>query len=319
MKRILIIQTAYLGDVVLATALAEALHASQPGASIDFLIRKGAEGLLNGHPFLGRIMTFDKKGGRAGQLFRLLGQIRAMRYDLVVNCHRFASSGFLAAFSGAKVVSGFRKNPFSRFYHYRYPHEIGNGMHEIDRNALLISFLPHTVRFLPKLYPPANNSPGIKPYVCIAPASVWFTKQWPEHKWVELIKTLPASYTVYLLGSGADIALCDRIRIAAGKEQVINYAGQMNLLQSAGFMKDAEMNYVNDSAPLHLCSAVNAPVKAIFCSTIPGFGFGPLSDSAQIIEIEQPLYCRPCGLHGFKACPEGHFRCAEEINVKKVI
>lgn len=63
-------------------------------------------------------------------------------------------------------------------------------------------------------------------------------------------------------------------------------------------MHDAQMNYVNDSAPMHLASAMNAPTAAIFCSTIPEFGFGPLSDDSRVIQIQKPLACRPCGLHG---------------------
>jgi heptosyltransferase-2 len=78
-------------------------------------------------------------------------------------------------------------------------------------------------------------------------------------------------------------------------------------------MKDAAMNYVNDSAPMHFASAVNAPVTAVYCSTIPSFGFGPLSDIKYIVEIKEPLDCRPCGLHGYKACPRGHFHCAWHI------
>jgi heptosyltransferase II len=73
------------------------------------------------------------------------------------------------------------------------------------------------------------------------------------------------------------------------------------------------MNYVNDSAPMHFASAVNAPVAAIYCSTIPAFGFGPLSDKKFNIEIKEPLSCRPCGLHGYKACPLTHFNCAYKI------
>jgi heptosyltransferase-2 len=75
-------------------------------------------------------------------------------------------------------------------------------------------------------------------------------------------------------------------------------------------MKGAIMNYVNDSAPLHFASAVNAPVTAVFCSTVPAFGFGPLSDVSFVVETDIPLSCRPCGLHGYKACPLGHFNCS---------
>jgi heptosyltransferase-2 len=60
---------------------------------------------------------------------------------------------------------------------------------------------------------------------------------------------------------------------------------------------------------------MNAPVTAFFCSTVPEFGFGPLSDDAKIIQIQEKLECRPCGLHGHAACPKGHFKCGSEISV----
>jgi heptosyltransferase II len=83
-------------------------------------------------------------------------------------------------------------------------------------------------------------------------------------------------------------------------------------------MQDAVMNYSNDSAPLHLGSSVNAPSTAIFCSTIPAFGFGPLSYNSAVIETTVKLACRPCGLHGYKACPKGHFKCAETITATQL-
>ena len=84
-------------------------------------------------------------------------------------------------------------------------------------------------------------------------------------------------------------------------------------------MRDAVMNYVNDSAPMHFASAVNAPVTAVYCSTIPEFGFGPLSDESYVVEIAEPLDCRPCGLHGYKACPLGHFNCARNIHDRQLL
>ena len=79
------------------------------------------------------------------------------------------------------------------------------------------------------------------------------------------------------------------------------------------------MNYVNDSAPMHIASAMNAPVTAIYCSTIKEFGFGPLSDVSYVIEEKQNIACRPCGLHGHKACPLGHFQCAMDIQPKDIL
>lgn len=98
----------------------------------------------------------------------------------------------------------------------------------------------------------------------------------------------------------------------------MNLCGQLSFLQSAALMEGALMNYVNDSAPMHMCSAVNAPVCAVYCSTVPGFGYGPLSDRSFVIQSQEALPCRPCGIHGHKACPEGHFRCATGIDVNRM-
>jgi len=79
-------------------------------------------------------------------------------------------------------------------------------------------------------------------------------------------------------------------------------------------MQDAKMNYMNDSAPLHFATSVNARTTAIFCSTVKEFGFGPLSDDSMIVETKEKLDCKPCGLHGFQKCPQKHFKCALTIN-----
>ena len=130
---------------------------------------------------------------------------------------------------------------------------------------------------------------------------------------------VPEDIYVYCLGSEADSDLCDRIIKSSGRLNMMNLAGKLKLLETASLQRDAMMNYVNDSAPLHLASSVNGPVSAIFCSTIPAFGFGPLSDNSSIVEVRQELDCRPCGLHGLKACPKKHFDCANKIDVQQLL
>ena len=104
--------------------------------------------------------------------------------------------------------------------------------------------------------------------------------------------------------------LMKNIKIKSNHTKIHNLAGKLNLLESAALMRDAKMNYVNDSAPLHLASAMNALVTGVFCSTVPSFGFTPLSSVRRVLETKEKLDCRPCGLHGFKACPKGHFKCS---------
>lgn len=324
MKKILVIQTAFLGDVVLATALLEKLRERYPEAQLDFLLRKGNESLLQGHPFLNRVWIWNKQQDKYRSLWRLLQQIRRQHYDLVLNLQRFGATGLLTALSGARQTRGFDKNPFSPFFTHRYPHEVESGRHEVVRNHQLIADCTDNQPARPRLYPSPQDFARVAPFkkvpfICIAPSSVWFTKQYPAEKWVALLDALPAHYQVYLLGSPADRQLADQLRQASRHTQVMNLCGDLNLLQSAALMRDAVLNYVNDSGPMHLASALNAPTCAVYCSTVPRFGFGPLADFAHVVEREEPLYCRPCGLHGYRACPQGHFKCAYDIGKEQLL
>ena len=256
----------------------------------------------------------------------------------------------MTVFSGAGETIGFDKNPLSRFFTHRIPHVIsaavepgripqGPTVHEVQRNQALIASFTDDQPARPRLYPTAGDIQKVagykdRPYITISPASVWFTKQYPGERWAGFIRGLPGGTKVFLLGAPGDRGLCENIIAMAGNAgvanelavrgstaavRIVSLAGELSFLQSAALMRDAVMNYVNDSAPMHFASALNAPVTAVYCSTIPGFGFGPLSDRSFIVEVETPLACRPCGLHGYKACPQGHFNCAHQIQDRQLL
>ena len=324
MQKLLIIQTAFTGDVVLATAIIEKLHRFFPEAQIDFLVRKGNEGLLTDHPFLHQVLIWNKKENKFRNLQQILKKIRNTKYDKVINLQRFASSGLLTAFSGAKEKIGFDKNPFSFLFTKKVPHYFTDGLHEVERNNKLIEDFTDDSFTKPKLYPSIKNEEEIKeyisqPYVCIMPASVWFTKQYPVEKWLDLIDHFPVKYQIYLLGGKDDAPLCESIKKRSVNQKIKILAGKLNFLSSAALMKGAAMNYTNDSAPLHFASATDAPVTAIFCATVPSFGFYPLSSKSYIVETDEKLSCKPCSLHGLKACPLGHFKCAYTIETSKLL
>ena len=325
--KILVIQTAFIGDVVLATGLLEKLYKQFPQASIDILVRKGNEGLFTEHPFLHAVLVWNKKKSKYRNLFSILKQLRREPYDIVVNVQRFAATGLLAAFSKGKQTIGFDKNPFSFLFSDVVHHTVSEdqtAIHEIERNQQLIASIAEGKAERPKLYPSRTDIEKVAaykhaPYICIAPASVWFTKQFPAEQWSRFIKSLPQELVVYLLCAPGDASLCESILIDSAHPGVVDLSGKLNFLQSAALMKDAKMNYVNDSAPMHFASAVNAPVTAVYCSTIPAFGFGPLSDNSHIVQVTEPLSCRPCGLHGRAKCPLGHFHCAELIHTEQLL
>jgi ADP-heptose:LPS heptosyltransferase len=323
LKKILVIQTASIGDVILATPVLEKLHIFFPEAQIDLLVKKGNEGLFTGHPFLNNLLIWNKTHRKKRNFLWLLYDIRRNQYDAVINIQRFTSTGLLTALSGAKIRIGFSKNPLSFLFTSRISHVISGNIHETDRNLGLIEKLTDGTGIKPKLYPTAKdiskiNSYKSDAYYTISPGSLWYTKKFPEDKWVEFVGKIDKDSNVIFLGSKEDNGMCDRIIRKSGHRNSVNMSGHLSFLESAALMKGAKMNFTNDSAPMHLASAVNAPVTVVFCSTIPGFGFGPLSDQSNLVEINGKLSCRPCGLHGLKSCPKKHFKCALNIETDQL-
>lgn len=329
LDKILVIQTAFIGDAILASSVLETLKRDFPHAELHFLVRKGNESLYQRHPYLKKIWTWDKKNGKYKNLFKTISLIRKERFDAVINLQRFAASGLMTAFSKAKYTIGFKKNPLSRFFSNSIEHHWGKKgdteyLHEIDRNHQLLIDITTGDTCKPKLYPHLKHKKKIqpfqsKPYICIAPSSVWYTKQYPVEQWAKLINALDFEGRVYLLGAPSDVKICSSLLEKVNNDkEVVSLTGQLNLLESAALMEDAIINYVNDSAPMHLASSVNARTCAIYCSTIPEFGFGPLSSFSRIIQIEE-LECRPCTDHGKKACPLKHYHCGNNIETDQLV
>ena len=350
MQKILVIQTAFIGDLVLATALVESLHEQYPQASIDIVVRKGNEPLFNEHPFINELIVWDKKNSKYLNWLSILKKMRVKNYDVLINLQRFAATGLWTILANANTTIGFDKNPFSFLFTHKVKHDIStlnqnisaSAVHEINRNHALTSSLGEFPLAMPKLYPTKSDYEKVKvyqaqKYITIAPASVWFTKQFPLTAWVSLINELKFEGLIYILGGPADKALGDAIvnevsklnsntsnisttsNASSASKKIINLSGELGFLASAALQQKAVINYVNDSAPMHFCSAVNAPVVAIYCSTIPAFGFGPLSTNSFVVETQEKLACRPCGLHGKKQCPLGHFNCAQTIENAQLI
>lgn len=349
MHRILVIQTAFIGDVVLATALLQNLHAAYPSAKIDILVRQGADELFTDHPYINEVHVWNKKKNKYQHLFQIIQTIRRIKYDVVINVQRYLATGIITVLSGAKKTIGFDKNPLSFLFSVVVVHLFGAAaeaaeaggradaagraaeqnsnsasLHETSRNHALLASLTTAPVAKPALYPSAANFAAVQkwqgaPYICMSPGSVWETKKMPAKNWIDLINAVPTNYTIYLMGAPNETALCAEILSGSSRGGVVNIAGQLNLLEAAALIKGARLNYVNDSAPMHLASATSAPVAAIYCSTIPAFGYGPLSDTQFVVETLEHLPCKPCGLHGKKACPLGHFNCGHSITTAQLL
>ena len=323
MKKVLIIQTASLGDVILATATAHSVRILLPDAFICILVKDSCSHVLDNSPVIDHVFVWNKKKHKYSNLFSVLKDIRREKFDVVINFQRFFSSGFLTVFSRSKISAGFNSNPMSLFFNQKAKH-LQSGMHEIERNlALAVKCFPDLSLKKPAIAVSKPVNSAIldfcqSRFIAIFPGSLWPTKQFPVEQWRCFMQKIPAGLFVIIAGSAADKKIANDI-LAARPENTKNVCGDLSVLESAWIMKHAVMNFTNDSAPTHIASAVNAPVATIFCSTVPAFGFTPLSDNAHIIEFQGALPCRPCGVHGHKSCPLKHFDCGKKIETKQLL
>jgi heptosyltransferase-2 len=156
------------------------------------------------------------------------------------------------------------------------------------------------------------------PFVALAPGSIWGSKRWPFYD--ELASQLAQRVAVVIVGGPDDAGLGEAISRAVREVggQAVNACGRFSLRQSAALIGRARLLVTNDSAPLHLGSAMGTPLVALFGPTVPEFGFGPIRAGDVTLGV-MTLECRPCSEHGPPACPLGHHRCMKELRVATVM
>jgi heptosyltransferase-2 len=304
MSKILFIQTAFIGDAILGTAAVGALHAKY--GKVDVLVRKGNEIFYRSHPAVNEVLIWDKKN-KWSSWWNLLKTVRSRKYEKTFLAQRFFTMGLFLLFSKSKSKVGYQSGWWSFGYDIRVHHRWGNGIHEVQRLMDLIgenSFVKPSLHF-EKEHQVERPSES---YITISPSSVWKTKQAPLAVWQQVLDLYPKAQ-VLVMGGPGDKNILQEMMMQLRHDHLHLSAGEYSLMQSAWIMKGAVRNFVNDSGPLHLCTATNSPVTAFFCSTVPAFGFGPLSDDSVVLENNEHLNCRPCGMHGHQQCPKGHFQC----------
>ncbi len=328
-KHILVIHTAFIGDVVLVTPLIVDLKRLYPDASIDVMVTLRARPILDCDPHVDGVIVFDKRGKDAGLrgFMRMASRVRREGYDWVVSPHRSLRSALLAWWSRAPIRIGFDTSAgrflFNKVVAYR------SDLHEIDRNRLLLSTWEEVTdpaslcvhvcesdrQQVDSVLKTTSFQHGLKT-VALAPGSVWQTKRWPLNYFQALVGLLVDDpLNIILLGGTEDRELTDQIA-HLWPERVINLAGGLSLRESAEVIRRSTTLVTNDSAPMHLGAAVKTPVIALFGPTVPSIGFAPQGD--QHIIIEKQLDCRPCSRHGGPRCPLKHHNCMRDLSPRMV-
>ncbi len=338
---ILYIQTAFLGDLLLSVPALKKLREIYPHQKIHLLCRKGLGSLLKENHLVDDV--FDSFRGTKPTMHEIRQFFKNNHYEVLICPHESFRSLLIS-----RTISADKKIAYQSFLgKFVYDQMIPRPMHfpEALRQISLLSLLssevqkqmatwkesapfkvlpPETSMLVERYKDPENRRRWRRQYglseqgsvVCLAPGSVWPTKQWGVEKYSELAKTLIAKgLKVLLVGSAAEMPLAQQI--ANENPLVINQVGKTQLLELAEIIAFADVLVSNDSGAMHMGSLVGTPTVSIFGPTVQSFGYQPWNPQAVVLENRQ-LGCRPCAIHGGKVCPIGTHECMKSIPVELV-
>ena len=323
-ERVLVVKPSSLGDVVHSLPFLHALRSCMPDARIDWVIARGLEGLLEGHPMINELIVIDKDRWRRvsraaetlGELRGLSDRLKAGGYDLVIDLQGLLRSGLMTKATSAPVRIGFAEaREGSRFF---YTHKVtgGGNIHAVDRYLKIAAALGCPSGKVVFPFPePARTSAVVqeirerlKDYIVLVPGARWDTKIWPAELFGRLAAALPLRSVV--IGGNADRQRAEEIgRVSGGR--AVSLAGKTTLPELVELIRSSRCAITNDSGPMHIAAALDIPVVALFGPTSP-VKTGPYGRRHLVLKSERA--CAPCFK---KKCDD--IRCMRDISVEMVL
>lgn len=323
--RILVVQTAFIGDVILITPLVREIKNLFPNSKIDVLLTPETAAIMGNNPHVKSIILFDKRKAKFKSFLKTLKIINEKKYDLAFSPHSSSTTGLLLFISGIPIRIGFGRW-LARHLLTHKVYNIGN-FHKIEKNLRLLTPITnekfsHQTELFPtqemldladRLLSKLGDT--FKKLIAIAPGSNWFTKRWPKEYYQALVNLLVSKgYGIIFIGSSEERKVCDEI---SSKQNSLNLAGELSILESAAVVKKCDLMICNDSGALHIANAMETDVISFFGPTVKDIGYYPFRKNDLVMEVD--LECRPCSTHGENNCKLGHHNCMRLIEPANVL
>jgi lipopolysaccharide heptosyltransferase I len=322
-KKILIIKPSSLGDVVHSLPFLNSIRTCFRQSKIHWLIARGLEGLVEGHPMIDKCITIDKDtwkritktGSTIREVRQLFRDLRSENYDLVVDLQGLLRSGIITLATRAPLRVGFTEAREGSKLFYTKKVSGGRNIHAVDRYMKIAESLDCDTEEIIFPFPLTTKDfrkvngfkKAMNEYVVIVPGARWKTKIWPAENFGRVASMLP--FKSLVVGSGSDKAIADRVVNASGGK-ALSVAGSTNLSELIAIIKSARFIIANDSGPMHIAAGFQVPVVCMFGPTSP-LRTGPYG-SGHIV-FSGGVDCTPCFK---KRCR--HLKCMEAIKVESV-
>ncbi len=330
--RTLVIRFSALGDLVLTLPALRDLSAASH--ELHFLTLDRFAALMEPLPELARVWSLDPRRGFAG-LRTLTSELAGQEFDAVLDLHdnlRSRSLHMLMAGRGPRWIST-RRDTLRRRILVAAPDSLKPALRERSLTPVLDRHREAAAELSGFTYAPEGSYPindalrlsvdeelaglGLDPSsrpLALAPGAAWPQKAWP--RFAEFAATLPKHLPLLVVGGPGEEDLCCEVAVAAGSNAIV-FAGASPLPRLAAALSRCRGLVGGDSGLAHLAEAVDRPVCTLFGPTVPEFGFAPRR--AESLLIQSNLNCRPCSLHGKRACKFGDRPCLAELEPAYVL
>jgi heptosyltransferase-2 len=345
-KRILLIQTAFLGDLLLSVPLLKYLRRTFPEAEISLICRKGFASLFKDLKLVNEAYEIKKKDKASYQA--VARQLQVKEFDLLLSPHESLTTAMLVRKLKSRNKIGFHRWWNALFFHRRIRRDLSlpeslrqmSLLQEQDTNLKeqiqnfrkvdlewkkkeqsLLTPVPDwasPIVELPNLWNELQACFQLPPRsICLFPGSVWKTKQWIKEGFIEVGKKLAEKgNSILILGGPGEENLCEEIASQIPGAQSL--AGKTSQLETIVILSRADKVLSNDSAGQHLAALVGVATVSVFGPTVLDFGYRAWNSKAQVVE-RRGLSCRPCGKHGHQVCPIGTHECMKNISANEVL
>ncbi len=341
--KILIVKTSAIGDVIHTLPALNCLRRHYPEARIDWLVEEAASEAVIGHRAVDRVLVSRRKSwikliksGRflaAGRdFYRLVRELRATRYDLLLDFQGLLKSGIFVFWARARRKVGFgpgmeHAEASWLFLNERLP-PVAMDQHAIQRELQLLAAIGIPCQEVAFAFPVRDEdqkqvrrrlaklgAEPSEPLVAINPLTTWPSKHWLNERFAAVADRLVEMgvRVVFTGGLGEAPVIAEKIiAVMRHRDKAINLAGRTSLKELAALYGMVRVVVTTDTGPMHVAAAMGAPVVALFGPTAP-WRTGPYGDKHRVLRAG--LACSPC----FKReCAFGH-ECMFKLGVDRVM
>lgn len=331
--RILVVRFSSLGDLVLTSSPVKSLQQTYPQAEIFLLTKSKYQEIAAGIPFVSQIISFDseiKHKGIAG-FFNLIAELKSFHFDIIVDLHSNWRSFLVSRFLSARQKVKYNKRSWTRFLmvHLKLLKIKPKHTLELYQSALRKLGISSSI-LSPQLDLKPEDSNWAISYlkerkvfpgdylVGLSPGAKWETKRWDKEKYAEtgLILAEKLNASIIIFGDEKEKDLVNQIAQSLKEQNPIMAVG-LKLNQLVALIDRCKILVSNDSGLMHIATARNVLVVAIFGPTHPKLGFTPFGEKS--IALTANVQCSPCSLHGQTPCYQKSRFCMDFISPQKVV